>query len=174
MNTSPHHAPASSLFHFIKRKRHPPAPLPIVQILLNRIAHNAGQKNAKIFERLGIHSRTAYLIDPTDLSFALSLQLDEGNPRITAHRRWNLPPHDARISGTLPNLMKLIDGELDGDALFFSRTLTIAGNIEAVVVLRNALDNMEGNFFGDAAQACGVFRPLAQLVINKLRTIEHD
>jgi predicted lipid carrier protein YhbT len=75
---------------------------------------------------------------------------------------YDLPPKD---------LMKLIEGEIDGDALFFSRTLKVEGNTAAVVVLRNALDNMEGNFFDNAAEDCGVFSPFAHLALYKLRSM---
>ncbi|AGH97674.1 hypothetical protein A11S_851 [Micavibrio aeruginosavorus EPB] len=39
----------------------------------------------------------------------------------------------------------MIDGRYDGDALFFSRDIYIEGDTEAVVCLRNALDDIDGN-----------------------------
>lgn len=148
----------------------PPLPLPLVQLCLNRIAQRAVQRHKKIFARLAAHSQTTYLVDPTDLSFVISLRLDSQHPQIRAHHRQHLPPHQARISGTLRNLMRLIEGELDGDALFFSRALKVEGDTAAIVVLRNALDNMEGNFFDDTADTCGPFHPLAHWALYKLRS----
>lgn len=162
--------------HFQTRPPHlrpalaPPLPLPLVQMFLTRTAQKAAQRYEKIFARLAAHSQTTYLVDPTDLSFVISLKLDSQHPQIRAHRRQNLPPHQARITGTLRNLMRLIEGELDGDALFFSRALKVEGDTAAIVVLRNALDNMEGNFFDDAAETCGPFRPLAHWALYKLRS----
>lgn len=163
--------PASRLLLSTKKLR-PSIPLPLAQLVLAHVARKAARKHRNIFARLGEHSRTTYLIDPTDLSFVISLQLDPDRPQIRAHRREEAPPHQARIAGTLRNLMKLIEGEIDGDALFFSRTLKVEGNTAAVVVLRNALDNMEGNFFDNAADDCGLFSPLAHFALYKLRSVK--
>jgi predicted lipid carrier protein YhbT len=156
----------------LSHKLRPSIPLPLVQLGLNHVARKAAQKHRNIFARLGEHSRTTYLIDPTDLSFVISLQLDPDHPQIRAHRRGQTPPHQARIAGTLRNLMKLIEGEIDGDALFFSRTLKVEGNTAAIVVLRNALDNMEGNFFDTAADDCGALSPFAHFALYKLRSMK--
>jgi len=40
-------------------------------------------------------------------------------------------------------MIELLEGRADGDALFFSRTLTVEGDMEAVVALRNAIDGSE-------------------------------
>jgi predicted lipid carrier protein YhbT len=53
-------------------------------------------------------------------------------------------------------LLGMIDGTYDGDALFFSRDLTIEGDTEAVLALRNALENAEF----DPATVIGLPRPL--------------
>jgi predicted lipid carrier protein YhbT len=37
----------------------------------------------------------------------------------------------------------MIHGAYDGDALFFSRDIVVAGDTEAVLALRNALDDAE-------------------------------
>ena len=50
---------------------------------------------------------------------------------------------DARIAGPLAALIGLVHGAYDGDALFFSRDLVIEGDTEAVLALRNAIDNEE-------------------------------
>jgi predicted lipid carrier protein YhbT len=39
--------------------------------------------------------------------------------------------------------MQLLEGKLDGDALFFSRDLVVDGDTEAVVMLRNIIDGAE-------------------------------
>ena len=46
-----------------------------------------------------------------------------------------------RIAGPLLGLIGLIDGTYDGDALFFSRDLVVEGDVEAVLALRNAIDD---------------------------------
>ena len=162
----------SSLLSLLPASLRPPLPLPIIQLVLNRITEDAARKNAHIFARMGEHSRTTYLVDPTDLAFVVTVQLNPRHPRVIAHRRHNIPPHAARIAGTLSNLMKLLDGEVDSDALFFSRTLVVEGDTAAVVVLRNSLDNMDGNFSDQIATSFGPLRPLAQWALSPLRSLE--
>lgn len=47
---------------------------------------------------------------------------------------------DAALSGRLAALIALLEGRIDGDALFFSRELTVTGDSAVVVTLRNTLD----------------------------------
>lgn len=50
----------------------------------------------------------------------------------------------------------MADGSIDGDALFFSRDLSITGNLEAAVCLRNALDDLDGSIMDDVFGAFGI------------------
>ena len=40
-------------------------------------------------------------------------------------------------------LLGIVDGTFDGDALFFRRTISITGRTEAIVALRNAIEDAE-------------------------------
>ena len=40
-------------------------------------------------------------------------------------------------------LLGLLDGTFDGDALFFHRTVSVSGQTEAIVALRNAIEDAE-------------------------------
>jgi len=59
-----------------------------------------------------------------------------------------------------------IDADLDGDALFFSRALVIEGNTEAVVSLRNALDDIDGSV---AERVAAMFGPPGRATLAMLR-----
>ena len=64
----------------------------------------------------------------------------------------------------------MIDGQTDSDALFFNRELTVTGNTEAIVALRNALDDMDVTLADDVAAAFGpLSRPVRTLfdLINR-------
>ena len=52
-------------------------------------------------------------------------------------------------------LLGMIDGRYDGDALFFTRDLIVEGDTEAVVCLRNAVDDVEGSVADDVATFFG-------------------
>ena len=98
-------------------------PLALIQPILDRIATNVARSRPELFARLGSQSGKRFLIDPTDLPFVLVLIPDPQKPILKAYRRADKPAHDAAIAGTFFRLLDLIDGELDGDALFFTRDL---------------------------------------------------
>ena len=50
---------------------------------------------------------------------------------------------DTTICGPLVLMLALAEGRIDGDAIFFARKLTVTGDMEAVLALRNALDDNE-------------------------------
>ena len=144
----------------------PPPPLFVIQPVLRRIVKRIATDNPDMFGRLGPHYKAHFLIDPVNFPFVLALHPDPDNLLLVACQRNNIPPHDAKISGKFLDLLMLVDGELDGDALFFSRELTITGNTEAVVCLRNALEDIEGSIAEDVA---GMFGPPGRLALGALR-----
>jgi len=136
-------------------KRRLPLPLFILQPILRRIVTRVAAENPDMFGRLGPHITARFLIDPTNMPFTLLLQPDPNNLSLKAHSRISTPSHDASVSGKFLDLLHLIDGDLDGDALFFSRELEVSGNTEAVVCLRNALDDVDGSIATNVADMFG-------------------
>jgi predicted lipid carrier protein YhbT len=62
-----------------------------------------------------------------------------------------------------------VDCDLDGDALVFSRELEVTGNTEAVVCLRNALDDVDGSIAESVAE---MFGPPGKIALSALRKLE--
>lgn len=116
-----------------------------LQSLLDRVVRTVAREQPGVFDRIGAYRRCRYLIDARELPFLLLLQPDPSNPRLRAVPRRPAPLCDARIAGSCRQLVKMVDGGIDGDALFFSRDIHIAGNLEAVVCLRNAIDDVDGS-----------------------------
>lgn len=137
-----------------------------IQPLLNRTVRKIAAKHATLFDRLGPHRRTDYLIDPVELPFALHLRPDPDALIFRAVPRDRLPPVRATIRGRFMLLLQLMDADEDGDAAFFSRGLTITGDTEAVVRLRNALDDVDGSVAEDAA---ALFGPPGRAILHRLR-----
>ena len=131
-----------------------PLPLLPLELVLNRFLQRVVARNPRIFARLGPHAQKRFGIKPTDLPFAFVIEAAAPCPRLSVVRQ--LPADvDARISSSLANLLALLEGRLDGDALMFSRQLVIEGDVEAVLALRNAIDDSRidlvdeiGNLFG--------------------------
>jgi predicted lipid carrier protein YhbT len=174
----PHHSSVEqkrSAQHALRQNLPRPlfASLPLMPLrpLLQRIVTHVAQSHPKLFARLGPHAGKCFLIDPEDLPFVFVLRPDPARPDLAVHHRSASPDHDARIAGSFLDLCDMIDGSLDGDALFFSRDLRVSGDTEAVVALRNALDDIDGSIVELMA---GAFGPLSQpvmLALSVLRTI---
>jgi predicted lipid carrier protein YhbT len=153
--------------------RHLLAPLPLapLQPVLRRVVQHVAVSHPELFSRLGPHAGKRFLIDPVNLPFVLVLQPDAAQPRLTARRRHPAPLHDAAIAGSFGVLFAMIDGRLDGDALFFSRDLMVTGDTEAVVALRNALDDLDENVVDSLAAAFGPLSAPARLAATVLRSL---
>jgi predicted lipid carrier protein YhbT len=146
-------------------------PLAAIQPVFSHIATHVARTRPEMFARLGPHTRKHFLIDPIDLPFVLVLRPDAARPHLRAYRRSENPRHDAAIAGTFFNLMDMIDGQLDGDALFFSRDLHVTGDTEAVVALRNALDDVDGSALESVIAAFGPLSKPASLALSALRAM---
>ena len=140
----------------------PLAPLqPALALMLARI----GRAHPDLYDRLGEHAEKRFGIDPTDLPFAFVLEPRPERPQARAVRR--LPAGlDVRIRGPLSGLIGMAEGRLDGDALFFSRTLSIEGDMEATLALRNALDDARLDF---GVILLGSLGPLGTRLVEILR-----
>lgn len=146
-----------------------PVPLFFIQPVLYRIVHHIAQKRPELFDRIGSHKDKLFLIDPVNLPFAFALRANPDNLSFRAYRRRNLPQVEARIAGTFLTLLDMVDGQLDGDALFFTRELVVEGDTEAVVCLRNAIDDIEGSIAEDTANLFGFAGRNALKILRKAR-----
>jgi len=146
-------------------------PLALLQPILNRIATHVVNSHPGLFERLDAHTNTRFLIDPVDLPFVLLLRPDPIRPQLKAHRRYERVRHDACIAGTFFDLLDMIEGAADGDALFFARDLRVTGNTQAVVTLRNALDDLGENLVETILGGLGPLQRPASLALSAIRAI---
>lgn len=141
-------------------------PLFVVQAALNRIVRNIHKERPRLFARMGDSSKKAILIDPIDMPFVVHMRPDNQTPDMRAYRRGAAPEADAQIRGTFAGLFKMLDTQLDGDALFFSRDLKVTGDLEVVVALRNSLDDIEGSIATDVA---ALFGPPGEIFLSFMR-----
>ncbi|MTH61403.1 hypothetical protein GL300_19495 [Paracoccus litorisediminis] len=125
--------------------RHLPMPVPAASVIgfaLSRLLRRIAAHKPAILGRLGAYQSARFLIDVIDGPALLLIEPQA--QRITAwSRKRPLPPHDAAIRGQLAAFLAMLHGSEDGDALFFSGDLEIAGDTSAVLAFRNALDDAE-------------------------------
>lgn len=146
-----------------------PVPLWAMRPVLRALTRHIAAIHPAMFQRLGPHGQKVFVICPVNFPFALVLRPDPNRPDLRAVRRADAVAGDARISGTFLNLLRLIDGRIDGDALFFSRDLQIEGDTEAIVSLRNALDDVDGSIAEDVA---AFFGPAGRAALALLRRMD--
>jgi predicted lipid carrier protein YhbT len=120
------------------------------------------RRHPAVFERLAELDDPLFLIDPVDLPMIFLLRPAGAQPSLVAARdEAELPPGTeptATIRGPLARLIDLLEGRIDGDALFFNRELIIEGDTEAVLLMRNAVDSDEVDVLDDLLSVLG---PLA-------------
>ncbi len=146
-------------------------PLAFMQPVLDRVATHVAKSRPEMFARLGPHAGKRFLIDPIDLPFVFILVPTAAKPCLSAYRRDEYPQHDAGIAGTFLDLYDMISGTADGDALFFTRDLRVCGDTEAVVALRNALDDFGNSAADTVLSAFGPLSGPAALAISALRAV---
>jgi len=156
-----------------------PLPKGMLQPALDLIVRVLGRRHPGAFARLEELPESHILVDPVDLPLAFMMRLGPAGValRLTARQAGG---HDAAIRGTLANLLDLLEGRIDGDALFFSRDLTIEGDTAAVVALRNAVDGEDIDLAEDVAAFLGPFgrllAPARQAAVRVHETLSdlHD
>ncbi|MFQ5763318.1 MAG: SCP2 domain-containing protein [Rhodospirillales bacterium] len=124
------------------------------------------RRHPDLFDRLAGLAESTFLIDPLDLPFGFLLR-PSPPPRLVAVAK--APPTEtltATIHGPLLTLIQLLDGKLDGDALFFSRDLVVEGDTEAVVTLRNAVDGAGIDVLDDLLSVLGPLAWPAGLIVG--------
>lgn len=139
-------------------------PLAPLSLSLTAFSRRIAKSHPGLFRRLGDHAQTRFVLDPTDLPFAICLAPGSGQPRVTVVR--GRGEGAARITGPLAALLGLVHGAYDGDALFFSRDLVVEGDTGAALALRNAVDNAELDLAAELSALSGPWEPYVQRVIT--------
>ncbi|MCC7048432.1 MAG: SCP2 sterol-binding domain-containing protein [Alphaproteobacteria bacterium] len=118
------------------------APGGLVDAALSTISAVARRRHPRLFARLEPLGPTGILIDPVDLPVVFHLEIDGARTTLRALARGQDMEERPRttVRGPLSALLDLLEGRVDGDALFFARRLAVEGDTAPVVALRNALE----------------------------------
>lgn len=142
-------------------------PLPLLQQATRLVFNQMLRQHPNLFDRLGSHASKSFRFTPTDLD--LSFLVVPAKRTITVSRKSADMAADASAGGPLLTLLALLEGQIDGDAMFFGRSLSIAGDMEAMLALRNALDDSGFDLPRDLGQAAGPFAPLVTRFAEAVR-----
>ena len=145
-------------------------PLPVADRALRHVMERIVRGHPGPFGRIAPYASTVFLIEPTDLPIQFRVRLDSPAP-ITCQRRPSPCVWDARIAGPIAALLALAHGTCDGDALFFSREIVIEGDTDAILALRNAIDDAEIDLLHEMAGLVGPFSPAARRLVQAARPV---
>ena len=112
-------------------------------MLLTGSIRALARRQPRLFDRLGAHRSVMFFINPTDLAFAFTIVPDGEKTQVRVTGKAASATADVVIKGPILMLLGLLDGSLDGDALFFHRIISVSGRTEAVVALRNTIEEAE-------------------------------
>ena len=143
-----------------------PVPAVMLQPALNTALLIIHRSHPDVFERMEGYAGSQILIDPIDLPYVFLLSPDGRAPKLNAARNHPTNEVDAVIRGPLLSLLDMLEGRLDGDAMFFSRGLAIEGDTEVIVALRNAVDGAEINLTADILSLFGPFAGPARAAVK--------
>ncbi len=95
-------------------------------------------------DRLGPCEHRRLLLEVRELPWAILFSLSDGACRLRLGAAAVLAGEaDAVVRGGLADLLEIAAGRSDGDALFFSRSIEVEGDVAFIVALRNALEELQ-------------------------------
>ncbi len=151
-----------------------PVPPVLLQPFLAVAARIIQGRHPEVLERLAELGDILFVVDPVDLPFVFLLSLDGKTLGLEAVNDVSAVEATATIRAPLLKLIGLLEGRIDGDALFFSRELVIEGQTEAVVALRNAVDDAEIDLVADILSRLGpLASPARHLVQGAVAVLAH-
>ncbi|HLT78129.1 MAG TPA: SCP2 sterol-binding domain-containing protein [Ferrovibrio sp.] len=132
--------------------------------LLNALCSRIARRHPDALERLSEIRGTIGLVVPRlePLAVLLTLRPLPAAPHLKLTEVGGIASASAVVRADLPVLLKLLQGRIDGDALFFSRELTVEGDMEIVVALRNAIDDARIDLVSEVATLFGPFTSPAE------------
>ncbi len=139
----------------------------LVQRVANDVFQNVLRLHPSILDRLGEFKDRSFGFRPTGFPISFLIRPMRRQLEVRSHLADGAA--DATLSGPLHLLLSLAEGRYDADALFFSRDLTVTGDMEAMLALRNALDDCHLDLPTDIGSLAGPFGPMVKNLAERTR-----
>lgn len=150
-----------------------PLPVAPLNMLLQHITARLAKNHPAILERLKPLAGKEFLICPADLPHDIRMNIGDG--QISCHIEDDfMGDADVTIRGSLLSLTRMLDGEIDGDALFFSRSITVEGDTEALLTLRNAMDSDDIDIRAEILAPLGLLKAPAESLLTMGEHLYHN
>jgi predicted lipid carrier protein YhbT len=141
------------------------APRPALNLGAAALLAAMGRNHPHLFAVLAECRQTRVLVELSDPPRRFLLQYGGGAPMLRVADGESDVAADAELKGGLEAMMALLEARVDGDALFFTRELTVSGDTAAVVTLRNILDRETISVLEEASSLFGPLRRMARAAI---------
>jgi predicted lipid carrier protein YhbT len=134
------------------------APPSVIAKTTEIVVQRVRRRHPKLFANLARLPKAVAVLAPTDTPhrFALTMGQEPVAFYLLEEEGDVLTP-DATIAGTLESLIAMLEGQADGDTLFFSRDIQVTGDTTVIVGLRNTLDREEIDLMGEIFSLFGPF-----------------
>jgi len=139
-------------------------PVPVAETIANLAYQRVMVRHPSLFERLESYRDRMFCFVATDWSIAFLARPSER--RIAVRRLPVGEAVDVRVEAPFGVLLRLLQGDVDGDALFFSRDIDVTGDMEALLALRNSLDDAHVDLVGDILGTGNPLEPLVRAMIE--------
>ena len=146
----------------------PLVPLVPIELVARRLLKLLLSAHGDMFERLGTYKSSRFSFAPTDLPLVFLIEPDL--QRLKVVRKDDAFTADAGVEAPLVMLLALLEGRCDADALFFSRDLKVIGDMEAMLAMRNALDDCDIDLPRDLSRIGGPAAPIVHRLAEKIRS----
>lgn len=133
--------------------------------MLNRVLHRRHPTLVREFGRL---NAAAVHVVLTDVPHRFQIRYGEGRMDVAVLTDPHPPPPGATLRGSLATMIDLLEGRIDGDALFFTRDLQVDGSTEVIVAVRNTLEREVIDLRDDIAAVFGPFERPARRIGGRL------
>lgn len=144
-------------------------PGPALAAMVALLARRMRQRHPTLVKDFGQLDPAVLHIAPTDVRHRFALTYGDGRMDIAVAPARSRTPPDATIRASLESLIDMLEGRIDGDAIFFTRGIEITGSTAVIVAVRNTLDREEIRLKDDIA---ALFGPLERPARRSARLIE--
>lgn len=144
-------------------------PRRVAELGAQALIHRLNFLHPGLRERLTEAEGKSFALALSDMPFNALLQIRQGRLTLVLRSKHSPLVADVKIHGVSETYLALLEGRADGDALFFSRDLRVEGDMEALLILRNALDNERIDI---RDTVFSVFGPFSGIVSRAARPVE--
>jgi Putative lipid carrier protein len=142
-------------------------PITVIERVTRIVFSKVLAEHPDLFTRLGSYREKRFAFRPTDLPIAFVV--DPSRPSLSVLRKSDDAKADCTVEATIVHLLSLLEGRCDADALFFAREITVTGDMEAMLALRNALDDSLIDLPTELGKLAGPFASLVSKAASDVR-----